>query len=58
MPSLEIGPTGTLKIYKSMQAYEFNPLGMTRNMTTPLGAGAAAMHSSYKVIRHVQHYSS
>lgn len=48
-PSIEIGPSGTLKLFKSFQAYEFNPLGMTRNMTSPLAAGAAAMHQSYKV---------
>ena len=49
-PSIENGPSGTLKLYKSYQAYEFNPLGMTRNMTSPLGAGAAAMQLSYKVL--------
>lgn len=49
-PSIEIGPTGTLKLYKSLQAYEFNKQGMTRNtMTSPLATGAAAMQQSYQV---------
>eukprot|EP00887_Chlorella_sp_A99_P007812 scaffold20.g7812.t1 len=48
-PSIEIGPSGTLKLFKSFQAYEFNPLGMTRALTSPLAAGAAAMHQSYKI---------
>jgi hypothetical protein len=48
-PSIEIGPSGTLKLFKSFQAFEFNPLGMTRNMTAPLASGAAAMQTSYKV---------
>ena len=49
-PSIEIGPTGTLKLYKSFQAYEFNKQGMTRNaMTSPLAAGAAALQQSYQV---------
>ena len=47
-PSIEIGPSGTLKLFKSFQAFEFNPLGMTRNMA-PLASGAAAMQTSYKV---------
>jgi serine/threonine protein kinase len=49
-PSIEIGPTGTLKLYKSFQAYEFNKQGMTRNtITSPLAAGAAALQQSYQV---------
>lgn len=51
-PSIEIGPSGTLKLFKSLQAFEFNPLGMTaagRNITAPLASGAAAMQTSYKV---------
>ena len=45
-PSIDIGPSGTLKLYKE---FEFNPLGMTRNITAPLASGAAAMQTSYKV---------
>lgn len=51
-PSIEIGPSGTLRMFKSFQAFEFNPLGMTRKddgMTAPLGNGAAALQTSYKV---------
>lgn len=51
-PSIEIGPSGTLKLFKSFQAFEFNPLGMTRNMTAPLATGAAAMQTSYKISEH------
>jgi serine/threonine protein kinase len=41
---------GTLKLYKSMgTAYEFNKLGMTSNMTSPLASGAVAMQQSYQV---------
>lgn len=46
-PSIDVGPDGTLKIYKSFQAYEFNNGGMTRN-ASPLAAGAAALQQ-YKV---------
>lgn len=28
VPSIEVLPTGSLKLYKSMQAFEFNPRGM------------------------------
>ena len=50
-PSIEIGPSGTLKLFKSFQAFEFNPLGMKRSAaeTAPLASGAAALQSSYKV---------
>jgi len=49
-PSIEIGPTGTLKLYKSFQAFEFNNSGMVRNaMTSPLATGAAALQQSYQV---------
>ena len=50
-PSIEIGPSGTLKLFKSLQAFEFNPLGMTRRdeVGAPLARGAAAMQTSYKV---------
>ena len=48
-PSIAIGPSGTLKLFKSYQAFEFNPLGMTRNTTAPLANGAAALPTSYKV---------
>jgi hypothetical protein len=44
-------PGGGLKLFKSFQAYEFNPLGMSRDMTSPLAAGAAAMQHSYKASR-------
>lgn len=50
-PSIEIGPSGTLKLFKSLQAFEFNPLGMVRRdeVGAPLARGAAAMQTSYKV---------
>jgi len=48
--SIEIGPSGTLKLIKSYQAYEFNNSGMRRNaMTSPLATGAASMQQSYQV---------
>lgn len=52
-PSIEIGPSGTLRLFKSFQAFEFNPLGMKRSgaETAPLASGAAALQSSYKVCR-------
>lgn len=52
-PSIEIGPSGTLRLFKSFQAFEFNPLGMKRSgaETAPLASGAAALQSSYKVRR-------
>ncbi|PRW57164.1 mitogen-activated kinase kinase 3 [Chlorella sorokiniana] len=53
-PSIEIGPSGTLRLFKSFQAFEFNPLGMKRSgaETAPLASGAAALHSSYKISEH------
>lgn len=55
-PSIEIGPSGTLKLFKSLQAFEFNPAGMLAQRqgqgaeTAPLARGAAAaMQTSYKV---------
>ena len=50
-PSIEIGPSGTLKLFKSLQAFEFNPLGMKRSgaETAPLASGAAALQSAYRV---------
>ncbi|GAB4819369.1 hypothetical protein N2152v2_006415 [Parachlorella kessleri] len=58
-PSIDLGPDGTLKIFKSFQAYEFNHGGMSRSSTSPLAAGAAALQqykiaeSDVKVIRTV-----
>lgn len=49
-PSIEIGPSGTLKLFKSFQAYEFNNAGMVRNaMTSPLATGAATLQQSYQI---------
>lgn len=52
-PSIEIGPSGTLKLGG---AFEFNPLGMKRNLAiaplgaaAPLGEGAAGLQASYRV---------
>ena len=45
-------PSGTVKLFKSMQAYEFNPSGMTRGGDAPLAAGAVAMQQSYKISEH------
>lgn len=49
-------PGGALKLFKSMQAYEFNPLGMIRDNggggnggDAPLAAGVGAMQRSYKI---------
>jgi mitogen-activated protein kinase kinase 3 len=46
-------PGGALKLFKSMQAYEFNPLGMTsgggNGGDAPLAAGVGAMQHSYKI---------
>ncbi len=47
-PSIEVMPTGALKLYKSFQEYEFNQEGMTHHLT-PLGQGASNMQQSYKV---------
>ena len=50
VPSIEIGPTGTLKLYKSLAEYEFKNSGMVRNaMTSPLATGAAALQQSYQI---------
>ncbi|KFM24400.1 Mitogen-activated protein kinase kinase 2 [Auxenochlorella protothecoides] len=43
-PSIEVLPTGTLKLYKSMQAFEFNPRGMIAAAT----AVAPKQTHSYK----------
>lgn len=49
-PSIEIGPSGTLKLFKSFQEYEFNNTGMKRNtMTSPLATGASSLQQSYQV---------
>jgi hypothetical protein len=49
-PSIDIGPTGTLKLHKGLAAYEFNRHGMTRNaVTSPLAAGAAALAQSFRI---------
>ncbi len=51
-PSIEIGPSGTLKLYKSHQAFEFNPLGRTRAAappSAPLGEGVGGLRASYTV---------
>uniref|UniRef100_A0A1D2A0M9 mitogen-activated protein kinase kinase n=1 Tax=Auxenochlorella protothecoides TaxID=3075 RepID=A0A1D2A0M9_AUXPR len=44
-PSIEVLPTGTLKLYKSMQAFEFNPRGMIAAAT----AVAPKQTHSYKI---------
>lgn len=58
-PSIDLGPDGTLKIYKSYQEFEFNNGGMiaaARTSVSPLAAGAAAAAMQQYKVRVTQRF--